>query len=60
MAVKTKKAKHVGRNALIPDVSRMDEEFGAEFVGEARRVTHKVEARVKANAQRYGYFKREN
>ena len=46
----TKQTKRLARNALIPDASKMETEF----------VTHKVETRVKTNAQRYGYFKRED
>lgn len=60
MATKTSQTKRLARNALIPDASKMDVEFGSEFVGNAKRVTHKVETRVKTNAQRYGYFKRED
>ena len=56
----TKQTKRLARNALIPDASTMETEFGTEFVGDAKRVTHKVETRVKTNAQRYGYFKRED
>ena len=56
----TKQTKRLARNALIPDASKMETEIGTEFVGDAKRVTHKVETRVKTNAQRYGYFKRED
>ena len=56
----TKQTKRLARKALIPDASKMETEFGTEFVGDAKRVTHKVETRVKTNAQRYGYFKRED
>ena len=56
----TKQTKRLARNALNPDASKMETEFGTEFVGDAKRVTHKVETRVKTNAQRYGYFKRED
>ena len=56
----TNETKRLARNALIPDASKMETEFGTEFVGDAKRVTHKVETRVKTNAQRYGYFKRED
>ena len=34
MTVEEKKFKKLARNALIPDVSKMQTEFGAEFVGE--------------------------
>ncbi len=60
MAMKEKKAKKSALNALIPDVSKMQAEFGAEFVGDAKRAAQSVETRVKTNAQRYGYFKRGN
>ncbi|MBQ4163450.1 MAG: hypothetical protein IJD87_00045 [Turicibacter sp.] len=58
MADKTNQTKRLARNALIPNVSKMDTEFGNEFVGDAKRVTHKVGTRVKTNSQRYGYFNR--
>ena len=60
MADKTNQTKRLARNALIRSVSKMDTEFGSEFVGDAKRVTHKVETRVKTNAQRYGYFNRKD
>lgn len=58
MADKTNQTKRLARNALIPNVSKMDTEFGNEFVGDAKRVTRKVGTRVKTNSQRYGYFNR--
>lgn len=60
MATDTKQSKPFARNALIPDAVQMEAEFGAEFIGDAKRVAHKVETRVKTNAQRYGYFKDED
>lgn len=60
MANNTKQTKRLARNALIPDATKMEAEFGTEFIGDAKRVTHKVETRVKTNAQRYGYFKDED
>lgn len=35
--------------------TKMDVEFGAEFVGDEKRAAHAVETRVKSNAQRYGF-----
>lgn len=35
--------------------TKMDVEFGAEFLGDAKRAAHVVETRVKSNAQRYGF-----
>ena len=60
MTVEKKKFKKSARNALIPDVSKMQTEFGTEFVGDEKRAAQSVETRVKTNAQRYGYFKRSN
>ena len=54
MTVEEKKFKKSARNALIPDVSKMQTEFGTEFVGDEKRAAQSVETRVKTNAQRYG------
>lgn len=35
--------------------TKMDTEFGADFVGDAKRAAHAVEVRTKTNAQRYGF-----
>ena len=49
MTVEEKKFKKLARNALIPDVSKMQTEFGAEFVGDEKRAAQSVETRVKTN-----------
>lgn len=35
--------------------TKMDTEFGADFIGDAKRAAHAVETRAKTNAQRYGF-----
>lgn len=56
----TKQTKRLARNALIPDASKMETSLVRNLLVMPKRVTHKVEMRVKTNAQRYGYFKRED
>lgn len=42
-------------NKVSKNETRMDVEFGSEFVGDAKRAAHAVETRVKSNAGRYGF-----
>lgn len=42
-------------NHAAKNETRMDVEFGSEFVGDAKRAAHAVETRVKSHAERYGF-----
>ena len=48
------KCKSNGKHAHAVD-TKMDVEFGSDFVGDAKRAAQAVETRVKSNAQRYGF-----
>lgn len=39
----------------IKNETRMEVEFGSEFIGDKKRAANAVETRVKSNAGRYGF-----
>ena len=55
MSKNHKKGKHSQSNNRSKLTTRMEVEFGSEFVGDAKRAAQAVETRVKNNALRYGF-----
>ena len=55
MSKNHKKGKHSQSNNRSKLTTRIEVEFGSEFVGAAKRAAQAVETRVKNNALRYGF-----